>query len=259
MRLRVVSWNVHSWVGTDRRNDPERVAAVLAGLDADVIGLQEVDWRTAEADGPDPFERLAEHVGMTAIPGPCLADHRGEYGNGLLTRLPVEAVERLDLSHPDREPRGAIDARLRHEGHPIRVLVTHLGLDRRERGAQLRRLAERLGPGPEPTSHVGEEREEPRMEGGTGEGEEQVRLLLGDLNEWLPARRIHAPLVPQHFARGYSARSFPTRLPLLHLDRILVDPEPARATLRVHREGVARRASDHLPLVLDAHWGLDPT
>lgn len=238
MRLRVVSWNVHSWVGTDRRDDPERIADVLAELDADVIGLQEVDWRTSRPDGLDPFALVAERVGMTAIPGPNLSDERGEYGNGLLTRLPVEGVEPLDLSHPAREPRGAIDAQLRYEGARVRVLVTHLGLDRAERSAQLGRLADRL-------------------DSDSRGDEDEVRLLLGDLNEWLPARRIHAPLVPRHFASRYSARSFPTTLPLLHLDRILVDPEPSFAALRVHRAGAAGRASDHLPLVLDVEWAPD--
>ena len=95
MRLRAVSWNVHSWVGTDRREDPGRIAEVLARLQADVVGLQEVDWRTSRPDDRDPFELVARRVGMTAIPGPNLADHRGEYGNGLLTRLPVEAVDRF--------------------------------------------------------------------------------------------------------------------------------------------------------------------
>ena len=233
MRLRAVSWNVHSWVGTDRREDPERVADVLARLQADVVGLQEVDWRTSRPQDRDPLELVAQRVGMTAIAGPNLVDHRGEYGNGLLTRLPVEAVDRFDLSQPGREPRGAIDARLRHGERSVRVLVTHLGLDRVERRSQLRRLAERLAPAKEP---------------------EEFRVLLGDLNEWLPWRRSHAPLLTHHFARSYSARSFPTRLPLLHLDRIFVAPAPRLARLQVHREGIARRASDHLPLVLDAEW-----
>ena len=233
MRLRAVSWNVHSWVGTDRREDPERIADVLSALQADVVGLQEVDWRTSRPEDRDPLELVAERLGMTAIPGPNLVDHRGEYGNGLLTRLPVETVERFDLSQPGREPRGVIDARLRRGERSVRVLVTHLGLDRVERRSQLGQLAERLAPTTEP---------------------EECRLLLGDLNEWLPWRRSHAPLLPRHFARSYSARSFPTRLPLFHLDRILVAPTPRLARFEAHRDGIARRASDHLPLVLDAEW-----
>jgi endonuclease/exonuclease/phosphatase family metal-dependent hydrolase len=232
IRLRVVSWNVHSWIGADRHADPGRIADVLSTLDADVIGLQEVDWRATRPDGVDPFELVARRVGMTPIPGPNLVDHRGEYGNGLLTRLPVESVEHLDLSHPRREPRGAIDARLRQGERWIRVVVTHLGLGRIERRTQVRRLAQCLE--------------------SVSEGE--VRLLLGDFNEWRLWGRPLAPLLGSCFTQDFRARSFPARWPLLSLDRILVAPAPRAARLTVHRPGVARLASDHLPLVLDVEW-----
>ena len=36
-RIRVATYNIHKCRGLDRRTDPERVAAVIAELDADVI------------------------------------------------------------------------------------------------------------------------------------------------------------------------------------------------------------------------------
>lgn len=39
----VSTYNVHRCIGTDGRHDPDRVAAVIRELDADVVGLQEVD------------------------------------------------------------------------------------------------------------------------------------------------------------------------------------------------------------------------
>lgn len=233
MRLRVVTWNVHSWIGTDRREDVARIARVLEGLDADVIGLQEVDSRAAHPTQPDPLERIAAQLGMTALAGPNLADDRGEYGNGLLTRLPVATFDRVDLSEIGREPRGAIDATLEHGSAPVRVIVTHFGLDRAERRAQAHRLAARLQDSPEP--------------GG-------VRVLLGDLNEWRPWVRPDRRLIPDQFDHGFSARSFPARLPILRLDRIFVSPRPDASRLHVEGGALARRASDHLPLILDAEW-----
>lgn len=232
MHCRVVTWNVHSWVGSDGRYDPLRTAQVLAVLGADVIGLQEVDWRQGASDEPDPLELVAGHLGMNAVAGPNLRDHRGQYGNGLLTRFDVDVVRRLDLACGRREPRGAIDAELSTPLGPLRALVTHLGLSWLERRRQARALRDAVNDGPDhPT------------------------VLLGDLNEWRPARFVPPPLVPDPFAVSASGRTYPSRLPWFRLDHVLVRPGPARLTCEVVRTAAARAASDHLPLVAEIEWG----
>ena len=40
--LRIVTYNIHRSRGMDRRVRPERIAEVLAAIDADIIALQEV-------------------------------------------------------------------------------------------------------------------------------------------------------------------------------------------------------------------------
>lgn len=231
MRLRLVSWNIHSCVGIDKRYDPGRIASVLADLDADIIGLQEVDWRSPQHEGVDQLAFLARELEMTAVAGPNLYDHRGEFGNALLTRLAVEEVEHLDLAQPGREPRGCIDARLRHEGHHIRALVTHLGLRRDERAIQLNDIAD----------HLGHE---------TGE----VRCLLADINEWLPTRFTRGPLVPACFDAVYAPRTFPSRRPVFPLDRVFVSPLPDKLDHARLRTPLSRLASDHLPVLVDVGW-----
>jgi len=37
--LKIASYNVHACVGTDGRHDPDRVARVIAELDADIVAL----------------------------------------------------------------------------------------------------------------------------------------------------------------------------------------------------------------------------
>ncbi|MGD9812262.1 MAG: endonuclease, partial [Sphingobium sp.] len=44
-RIRVASYNIRKAIGTDRRRSPERILAVLAEIDADVVILQEADRR----------------------------------------------------------------------------------------------------------------------------------------------------------------------------------------------------------------------
>lgn len=232
MRLRLVSWNIHSCVGTDKRYDPGRVASVLAELDADVIGLQEVDWRTPRHEGVDQLAYLAKVTGMTAVAGPNLYDHRGEFGNALLTRLAVEEVDHMDLAQPGREPRGCIDARLRHGDHHIRALVTHLGLRRYERVKQLKAIEEHLGD------------REPGV----------VRCLLADINEWLPTRLTRGPLVPACFDTVYAPRTFPSTRRTFPLDRVFLAPLPDELERAPYITPMSRLASDHLPIVVEAQW-----
>jgi endonuclease/exonuclease/phosphatase family metal-dependent hydrolase len=231
--LRVVSWNIHGCIGTDRRYDPERVAHVLRLLDADIVGLQEVDTRRPNHRGRDQLDFLAEHAGYRAIAGPNIVEHRGHYGNAVLTRLPVKREARVDLAVPNREPRGALDIELTGPQGPLRVVVTHLGLKMRERHEQVDRLIDAIGPRPvefEPT------------------------LLLGDFNEWPLGGGTRLRGLLHRFEGHYVARTFPSPLPVLPLDRIYAHPEPAWADCHASRTALTARASDHLPLVVDLTW-----
>jgi Metal-dependent hydrolase len=49
--LRIATYNVHSCRGLDRRTRPERTAAVLRDIDADIVALQEVIGPGAHTGG----------------------------------------------------------------------------------------------------------------------------------------------------------------------------------------------------------------
>lgn len=233
MRCRVATWNIHSCVGPDGRYAPERVAGVLAALEADVIGLQEVDWRRPTADGGEVLAYLAEQLGMHAVEGPNLHDHRGRYGNGLLSRFSVADFRLHSLAYGGREPRGAIEATLAGESGPIRTFVTHLGLNYRERRKQVETLRAAA------------------RDGTTG----GAMVLLGDMNEWFTHRLMRRAFTPEPFARMASGRTFPSRWPWFPLDCVFAGPAPTELELRVVSTPEARAASDHLPLVADIVWG----
>jgi endonuclease/exonuclease/phosphatase family metal-dependent hydrolase len=233
-RVRVASYNIHECVGSDGRRDPARVAAVLREIDADIIGLQEVDARPGPTSESMQMQYLAATLGHHAIAGPTLQRVGGsEYGNALLTRRRVLDVRRIDLTVYRREPRGAIDVDLDVGGTTLRVLVTHLGLLPGERRRQVRRLLDLLG-----------------------SGRSQIVVLCGDINEWFaigrPLRWLHARL-----GRTAAIPTFPSAFPVFALDRIWVHPRPAVATLAVHASPTARLASDHLPLLADIRLGAD--
>jgi endonuclease/exonuclease/phosphatase family metal-dependent hydrolase len=219
--VQVASYNVHGCVGVDGRRDPARVAAVVRRLEADVVGLQEVDGRR----GMRQLEALAEATGMSATSGPTIRTGRGDYGNALLTRLPVDSVDRIDLSFRDYEPRGLLEVTAPVADARVRIMVTHLGLRRRERRAQLASLVARLR-----------------------RRSADLDVLLGDLNEWWPGgrpmRQLHAVV-----GRTRRLRTYPAWLPLLSLDHVLVRPGHQLLTARAVDDPLARRASDHLPVV----------
>jgi endonuclease/exonuclease/phosphatase family metal-dependent hydrolase len=222
----IATYNVHRCVGSDGRHDAARVAAVLREIDADVVGLQEVDAHPHVEGALDQVDYLAGATGRAGIAGPVLRSHAAHFGNALLTRHPVQTVRAIDLSIGGREPRGALDVILDVKGVPWRVVVTHLGLSGAERRRQAARLLDVLD-------------DPPADAAGT--------ILLGDLNEWLgPARMLRR--LGRAFG-GARVRSFPARMPILALDRVLVRPPHAVSLLRAHSSPLARRASDHLPVV----------
>lgn len=224
MRLRLASYNIHRCIGRDGRRDPARTLRVVRELDADVIALQEVEIRPDGEGTADFLSRLEAETGMTALAGPTLFNPDHQYGNALLTRLPIAAVRRIDLSQPGREPRGALDVDLEMGDLRMQVVATHLGLAPFERRAQILALLRHLDP--DCTHPV---------------------ALMGDLNEWFswgrPLRRLHG-----HFGRPPAPRSFPVGLPLFRLDRIWFRPRAWLRSVRTHRSTAARIASDHLPV-----------
>lgn len=222
--LRVATYNVHRAVGADRRRAPERIVSVIREMDADILGLQEVEWQEPGLRGETQFETLTRLPPYMAVPGPNIFDHRGHFGNVLLTCHPVSAVRRVDLSEPGLEPRGAIDADVDVAGRTLRVIVTHLGLRGWERYRQARKL-----------------REAAMAISG------RPLVLLGDFNEWLPTMPTLRPLTTL-CARTPAPRSYPSRRPLFALDRILVRGIRASEISR-HRSPLSILASDHLPIL----------
>ena len=248
-RLRMVTWNVR----TCRRREGERVdldltAATLRSLDADLVALQELDRDQERSDRADQARALGEALGMRWHYAPALlgraenpdgwrpAGADGDrdpggpaYGVALLTRLAAEAVRTVPLPRPRGrgEPRVALLARVRAGERPLSVARTHLSVFPRYALPQLRWLQRRLAAEPPP------------------------RLLLGDLNLWLPVVRLVSPPGWRPLVRGGTFRNrAPERpLPAVQIDHILAHADD---DLRVRRAWIAAGPiSDHRAAVVD--------
>jgi endonuclease/exonuclease/phosphatase family metal-dependent hydrolase len=235
--LRVASYNIHKCVGTDRRFDPARTAAVIAELGADLVAVQEADRRFGRRIGLLDAAALERETGLAPLPVSDLPDGHGWHGNALLVRPGTPArIRRLAL--PGAEPRGALVAELDLPAGRLRVVAAHLGLLRRSRRQQaiaiLRALAEDAG--------------------------EVPTLLLGDLNEWRPGTRSSLRAFEPFFGPvNHGPPSFPARLPVLALDRILGWPRGLVRDVSAHDSLLARVASDHLPLTACVRLGQPAT
>lgn len=234
MELNIVSYNIHSGIGTDGRFDLLRIGEVLREINADVIALQEVgDFRekTAREDHP---EHLADLLGMHMAFGPNVVKNGRRYGNAILSRLPILRSRNYDLSFRKKEPRGALRCDLDiGAGRPLHVFCLHLGLSVGERRAQETLLlsADIL--------------------------RDAVRhdpvVVCGDFNYWwsgpvpsLVRKAIHDAAL----TLGKPSRTYHSKMPLLRLDRIFVDDGVRPIDIKSHRSKLAEVASDHLPLVM---------
>lgn len=225
--MRVATYNVHSCIGIDGRHDPDRIAAVIGELDADIVALQEFTYPASvalETRSPVVLTTLDEY---TCALGPTRQTITKCFGNALFTRHPIVDVHRIDLSMERREPRGAIAATVDVGGQLVHVLAAHLGLRVRERRFQVKQILDYL---------------------------DSVRntffVVLGDFNDWLPGRSV-VHVLDARLGRQPHPASFPVPVPVVALDRIWV--HPARALRRVFRHAtrLARAASDHYPIVAE--------
>jgi len=83
-------------------------------------------------------------------------------------------------------------------------------------------------------------------------------LLMGDLNEWR-GRSGAIRLLDRRLGPSAAARTFPSWLPVLALDRIYAEGPAVLRDVYVYRSPLARHASDHLPLVGSLCWNVrDP-
>jgi endonuclease/exonuclease/phosphatase family metal-dependent hydrolase len=218
-----MTWNIHGTIGRRTPWDIAGIIAFIRRIDPDVVALQEIDSRRRPRTG-DPFLALQEALGSHGVGARAITTEDGDYGQMLISRWPLDAVEIHDISHPEREPRRVIKAEVAAPTGPLRVVATHLGLAIRERRGQARRLLE--------------------IAGASG----ATTVVMGDFNDWFWPGSVRKALSCE-FPGRTRCRTFPALCPLLRIDRIYC--RPARALLTGFVDPLARSLSDHLPVIAD--------
>lgn len=221
--IRLLTWNIHSGIGSDSAYDLARVVELIRRHDPDIIALQEVDSRgRSGTDLPLPF--LKEALGEHAAEARTIVAPDGHYGHVVISRWPMAGIKIHDLSILKREPRCAIEMTVQTPSGPLHLVSTHLGLGIFERKRQARLLATLASRGGEPS------------------------VILGDFNDWFQRGSVRRALARVMPARTMH-KTFPARWPLLMLDRIYC--KPYSALTRSWTDSLARGISDHLPVLAD--------
>jgi len=233
--LRVMSYNVHACRGMDGVTSASRIARVIGQAAPDIVALQELDVGRARSNHADQAHQLALALAMSREFHAALAVREELYGDAVLTALPMRLVRSGWLpGSPRREPRGALWVSIDVDGVAWQIINTHLGLRVGERAAQIDHL---LGDG--------------WLEAALRAG---PVVFLGDLNAGegsYVCRRLADRLTDvQRAIPGWRPRAtwFGQR-PTLRLDHIYVSSDIAVDAVTVVDSALARRASDHLPIV----------
>jgi endonuclease/exonuclease/phosphatase family metal-dependent hydrolase len=123
--ITVATYNIRHGRGMDEQVDLARTAAAIRALQADIVGLQEVDRRVQRSGSEDQAAVLGELTDLYAAFGAFFPYQGGEYGMALLSRYPLEHVTPLRL--PDgNEPRIALMAQVvLPSGARVQVVNVH--------------------------------------------------------------------------------------------------------------------------------------
>ena len=211
--MRVVTLNIHKGLSFfNRRMVIHELRDGLRKIDADLVFLQEVQGlneRNALRFGAWPqsgqHEFLAGEEWQHAYGRNAVYEH-GHHGNAILSRFPILSSDNHDVSNHRFEKRGLLHCRIAVPwfAEPLDCACAHLSLHEKGRRRQLDALGTHLaGAGTAPM------------------------IVAGDFNDWrrsacrAMALRLNLTEVSV-MHHGRPARTFPSIMPVLSLDRIYV-------------------------------------
>ena len=123
--LRVGSYNIRH--GADVGLNMAPIAEDIKALNLDVVGFQEIDFKTTRTGGLDTMKALSEASGYEYYGFARAIDYQGgQYGSGILSRYPIESFEVIPLAGLGGEDRSIGHAVLNVNGVMIDFFNTHL-------------------------------------------------------------------------------------------------------------------------------------
>ncbi|GAB3629343.1 metal-dependent hydrolase [Pandoraea terrae] len=238
--LHIASYNIHKGFSAFNRLRVHELREGLEGLAPDLVFLQEVQGlhlhhavRHTTWPVQPQHEFLAGSTWSAHAYGRNVVYDHGHHGNAILSRYPIVRADNHDITTYSFEKRGMLHAEVDIPGwsRPLHCLCVHLSLAGRGRRRQFEMLAERVA---------------------EAVPDDAPLIIAGDFNDWsnqanpLLAERLALTEVFQN-SSGRPARSFPSSLPLLRLDRIYARGFHIEGAKVLHGRPWSR-ISDHAPI-----------
>jgi len=241
--LRICTYNIHKGFSQfNRRMVIHELRDRLRLLDPDLTFLQEVQGlhlghASRHADWPaEPQHEFLAHSRWAAAYGGNAAYGHGHHGNAILSRMPIINATNHDVTRHRLECRGLLHCELNLPGvkQQVHAICIHLSLTEQQRRSQIASLVKLV------EEHI------PR---------DAPLIIAGDFNDWrnraeygLGERLGLIEAFTEH--TGRPARSYPSKLPVLRLDRIYLRGFKVASTT-VHWGSPWSRISDHAALTTE--------
>jgi endonuclease/exonuclease/phosphatase family metal-dependent hydrolase len=242
--MRVVTYNIHKGFSFGNRQFVlADMRHALHNLNADVVLLQEVQGEhRRKARIVSNWPNSEQHVFLAdghfdyKVYGRTWDGFDGHHGNAVLSRYPIIYSNNIDISNVFFQKRSLLHVivLVSPERPPVHFICLHFDLHEKGRLSQVNRLIERI------------EQAVPHH---------TPLVIAGDFNDWRGIISQHLEDgcgVEEVYKRthGRYARSFPSRFPLLPLDRVYVRGLDCKAASCLTGDPWVR-LSDHVPLVAD--------
>lgn len=229
-KIRVLSFNVHHGNPPSENESVinlDTIAQIIKNSHADLVGLQEIDVNLGRSYNEDQAKKLAELTGMQYIFSKGIDLENGEYGTAILSKHPIEYVEKHFLPSPvESERRSLSIVEVSINKKKILFANTHLDLKDKNKIAQAKFITSRF------------------------KNEKRPVILVGDLNSEPtdPAIKELGTLFTK--TTSQNGFTFPQDKPSTEIDYIMVNTisHPKFVNHRILEE---KYASDHRPLYVE--------
>ena len=243
-RVRVLTVNTHKgFTSFNRRFILHELRDSIRMISADIVFLQEVlgehtIWeKRFKNQWPEKnqYEFLADEIWDSYAYGRNAIYPEGHHGNAFLSKFPITSWDNYDISMNKLEKRGLLHCQISFPktNQTIHTFCVHLSLREQDRKFQLKSLCDRVNKIPE----------------------QLPVIVAGDFNDW--RQRAQGTLAKcaglnEAYAQNFGkpARTFPTQLPILRLDRIYVRSVGNCEAFKMPTTPWSR-LSDHRPLLAD--------
>jgi endonuclease/exonuclease/phosphatase family metal-dependent hydrolase len=241
-RLKLLTYNIHSGIGVDKRYDLSRIHRVLEEEKPDIAAIQELDCRMWRTSYEDQSTALATRLEANTFYCATRPIEKGSWGMAVLSHFNAVQQCEYDLSYqPHREPRFCLRVDIEVDaGKVLHVFNCHLGLGTRERSFQRTKMLS-------DAILLSEDLHHPVV-------------LMGDFND-RPIPVVHRGL-RRHFKDAFTATgkywgpTFKAGPIPVRLDHIYVSPGIRIIDCTVRTDNLTKIASDHRPVIatVEVSW-----